>query len=208
VASHAPASQINFKTIITELAENGWSVVHNVFPPQMLKDLKQELQDLDNEDRLVAAGVGRGGSYLRTETIRKDKIHLIVGDTPTQTIFLEKMEQMRLELNRNLLLGLWSFEAHYAVYKPGAFYKRHSDSFKGQKNRILSMVLYLNEDWQQSDGGILKLYEDENHKESFADIIPQMGTLITFLSEDIPHEVIASNRRRYSIAGWFRCNEP
>jgi SM-20-related protein len=35
---------------------------------------------------------------------------------------------------------------------------------------------------------------------------PQGGTLAVFLSEEFPHEVLAANRTRYSIAGWFRVN--
>lgn len=35
---------------------------------------------------------------------------------------------------------------------------------------------------------------------------PRAGTLVVFLSEDMPHEVLETQRERYSIAGWFRVN--
>ena len=38
------------------------------------------------------------------------------------------------------------------------------------------------------------------------EVEPRAGTLVAFLSEKIPHEVLAATRERYSIAGWFRCN--
>jgi SM-20-related protein len=33
---------------------------------------------------------------------------------------------------------------------------------------------------------------------------PIGGTLVLFMSADMPHEVLAAHRSRYSIAGWFR----
>ena len=45
---------------------------------------------------------------------------------------------------------------------------------------------------------------DENKE--IARILPRAGTLVTFLSEDVPHEVLPPARERASIAGWFRCN--
>jgi len=37
-------------------------------------------------------------------------------------------------------------------------------------------------------------------------VTPSYGTLVTFLSEEMPHEVLVSKRDRYAIAGWFRVN--
>jgi SM-20-related protein len=37
-------------------------------------------------------------------------------------------------------------------------------------------------------------------------VVPQMGTLVVFLSERFPHEVLPAHADRYSIAGWFRVN--
>jgi SM-20-related protein len=35
---------------------------------------------------------------------------------------------------------------------------------------------------------------------------PKNGTLVLFLSEEFPHEVLVAKKTRYSIAGWFRIN--
>jgi SM-20-related protein len=35
---------------------------------------------------------------------------------------------------------------------------------------------------------------------------PLHGTVVVFLSEEFPHEVLPASRDRYSIAGWFRVN--
>ena len=98
------------------------------------------------------------------------------------------------------------FEAHYAVYEPDGFYKRHLDSFRGARNRVLSSVLYLNRDWHASDGGQLRIYAPDS--EGVVETVqPEFGTLAVFLSEDIPHEVVPARRERFSIAGWHRCND-
>ncbi|MBV1883381.1 MAG: 2OG-Fe(II) oxygenase [Pseudomonadales bacterium] len=33
-----------------------------------------------------------------------------------------------------------------------------------------------------------------------------LGTLVLFLSETFPHEVLKSQRQRLSLTGWFRVN--
>ena len=108
-------------------------------------------------------------------------------------------------LNRHLLLGLFSFESHLSHYAPGNYYKRHFDAFHGEKNRILTIVAYLNPNWTSSDGGELVLYRSEKDKEGIK-VIPLMGTIVTFLSEEFPHEVLPAHRDRFSIAGWFHLN--
>jgi SM-20-related protein len=118
---------------------------------------------------------------------------------------LQWVEQLRVYLNRRLFLGLFSYEGHFAHYEPGAFYKRHVDAFRGESNRVLTTVFYLNWGWQAEDGGELLLYE-ENQTEAFARVIPRMGKLAVFLSEEFPHEVLPAKRDRYSIAGWYRVN--
>ena len=71
---------------------------------------------------------------------------------------LERFETLRLELNRELQLGLLDFECHFAVYPPGAFYRRHLDRFATDDRRTLSCVLYLNDAWSAQDGGALRLH--------------------------------------------------
>ncbi len=105
------------------------------------------------------------------------------------------------------MLGLFDFEAHFAVYNKGDFYKKHLDSFKGEKNRLISMVIYLNKDWQEADGGILNVYQDIDDEKPLISVLPKWGNVILFLSEELAHEVTISNKTRYSIANWFRVRE-
>jgi SM-20-related protein len=110
-------------------------------------------------------------------------------------------EELRRACNRTLTLGLFEFECHYALYPPGASYSRHRDRFRDDDARVLSCVLYLNEDWRSGDGGALRLHLD--HKDPL-DIAPVGGTLVAFLSGAFDHEVLPARRARIALAGWFR----
>lgn len=36
------------------------------------------------------------------------------------------------------------------------------------------------------------------------DVLPEAGTLVLFLSADLPHEVLPATRERLSLTGWLR----
>ena len=105
-------------------------------------------------------------------------------------------------MNSSLYLGLFNFESHYALYKPDCFYKTHYDAFRGEKNRIVSIIIYLNHSWLKSDAGELVLFTAGDARIQLT-VSPEFGTVVAFLSEEVPHEVLTTNRDRYSIAGWF-----
>lgn len=98
-------------------------------------------------------------------------------------------------------LGLEDFESHFALYPPGAFYLKHVDRFRDDDRRMVSAVLYLNDDWLPEHGGQLRMYLDESLEQ---DVVPNGGCLVVFLSGDIPHEVLPATRDRLSLTGWFR----
>ena len=114
------------------------------------------------------------------------------------------MDELRIDLNRALLLGLEDLEAHYALYPAGARYARHRDRFHDDDARVLSSVLYLNPDWRANDGGALRLHLGADAQNPHMDIYPTLGTLVLFLSAELEHEVLPASRERLSIAGWFR----
>jgi len=111
---------------------------------------------------------------------------------------------LREQLDRELFLGLRELEAHYALYPPGARYARHRDRFRDDDARVLSAVLYLNDDWNEADGGALRLYFDTGVSTPYRDIAPHAGTLVLFLSAEFDHEVLPATRERLSVAAWFR----
>ncbi|ENC6709219.1 2OG-Fe(II) oxygenase [Vibrio harveyi] len=163
-----------------------------------------ELRDCVPDD-WKKARIGRNDDVTRIETIRSDKIQWLKRDMGAPVAsFLDKMEEIRLEANRHFFLGLFEYEAHFAKYEKGDFYQKHLDCFKGNENRRLTTVFYMNESWSEEDAGELVVYDLNDNK--IATIPPRSGRLFVFLSEQFPHEVLPTNAERFSIAGWFRIN--
>jgi SM-20-related protein len=152
-----------------------------------------------------AARVGSGRSLQRRVDIRGDSTCWItVPLWPAEQTLLEKLEQLRLELNREAGLGLFELELHYAWYPPGAGYARHVDQPQGRAQRRVSLVLYLNEDWTPAAGGELRIFDAaDGHR----DIEPLAGRLVCFLTPGREHAVLPTQRDRLSISGWFRTRD-
>lgn len=194
------------ETIPDALIRQGWAVVENYIEPDLCAALLADMKAQDEAGKLTAAAIGRDETQGLNGAIRTDRTLWLTGRTEAPCRFLRQMEQLRLDLNRDLFLGLFEYEAHYALYAPGGFYKKHLDSFRGARNRIVSTVAYLTPDWGEGDGGHLVLYHPEDDRLPVQKILPRAGTLAVFLSEEMPHEVLPPARERASIAGWFRCN--
>lgn len=193
-----------FDYIARALERDGYAVLPAVVPDSVTDGLFVELKALDDAE-FKTAGIGRQDDFQVNRFVRNDKICWFRGEGAASSAFLAWMEQLRCELNRRLFLGLFDYECHYASYPVGAFYKKHLDAFKGQSNRVLSTVFYLNPNWASADGGELVLY-DEPGDQVLESLLPAYGKLVIFLSEVFPHEVLPAHRPRHSIAGWFRVN--
>lgn len=193
-----------FEAIARDLLAQGYSIHPGALPETLSRQLYQHLQGMP-EQQFDPAGIGRDRQHTRSEAVRKDEICWITGESTAGQRWLQWAADLQTYLNRRLFLGLFSFESHFAHYGPGDYYKRHFDAFRGETNRTLSLVVYLNADWQANHGGELVLYRDADDQTGIR-VIPSFGTIVTFLSEEFPHEVLPARSDRYSIAGWFRVN--
>ncbi|TDR20754.1 2OG-Fe(II) oxygenase [Marinicella litoralis] len=189
-----------------EIALNGFAVIADTFPADLTEALLNQLMALD-PDGFKLAGIGRENDFQTDKSIRSDRILWLDEDLLETQQYFTWVEQLRLALNKRFFLGLFEYECMFAHYPEGAFYQKHVDAFKTGSNRKISSVLYLNKDWQNGDGGELLLYH-EGDEAPFMKVSPKYGTLVVFLSEDFPHEVLPAKRSRYSLTGWFRVNTP
>ena len=189
---------------IVALTDAHWFAQENFLSADLCAALLADFQVLQSAGLLQQAAIGRGGARAIAQNIRTDQTFWLTGDTPVQAQCLTLMDQLRQQMNRELFLGLATYEAHYAHYQAGGFYKKHLDSFKGKRNRLISTVLYLTPDWHPHDQGHLVLYDAVDQEREIGRVLPMAGTLACFLSEEIPHEVLPPTRERISIAGWFR----
>ena len=198
-------TQSLYDQIADALVDTGYLILPSALPETLAQELYAHLRAHDDDD-FQRAGIGREQDHQLHGQIRRDQIRWLGRNQTIEAAYLNWMEGLREGLNRRLFMGLFDYEAHFAHYPPGAFYKRHLDAFRGQTNRILTTVLYLNPDWQESQGGELLIWPDPDSDQVMASVVPRMGTLVIFLSEQFPHEVLPATDDRYSIAGWFRVN--
>lgn len=192
--------------IAGQLAQSGYTVTENFLTTRQINRLRNEIVEAWQGGCFRHAGIGRGGNWELQPEIRNDKVLWLeqASCTPSQHDYLAILEKLRLQLNRELMLGLHRFEGHLAVYPPGARYRRHIDQFRDMGTRRVTAILYLNDDWKIEHGGALRLYLDNENLQHYRDIYPYAGRLVTFLSDRFHHEVLPAGRERYSVTGWFR----
>jgi SM-20-related protein len=152
-----------------------------------------------------AARIGGDRSLQRREEIRGDSICWITPPLfPAEQALLAELEYLRLELNREGLLGLFELELHYSWYPPGAAYARHVDQPHGRVQRQVSLVLYLNENWTPAAGGELRFFDAaDGHR----DVEPIAGRLVHFLTPGREHAVLPTQGDRLGVSGWFRARD-
>ncbi|CAE8687534.1 unnamed protein product, partial [Polarella glacialis] len=97
---------------------------------------------------------------------------------------------------------------------PGASrarYHPHIDNDRSYIHRVLTAILYLNEDWQAQDGGQLRIFNEAslplpqpNELGAKFDVEPLGNRLLLFwATEEVPHEVLATCRDRYACTVWL-----
>lgn len=184
------------------LALHGWSQQNLFLSHDLTLALAAECRAGAAAGALALAAVGRGAAQAVRADVRGDRIlWLEAGQSAACDSYLLVMETLRLALNREFFLGLDSYESHYALYTPGAAYRKHLDRFRDDDLRTVSVVIYLNPDWLPEQGGALRLHPLDAPTR---DIAPMGSRLVLFLSADMPHEVRPATRDRLSLAGWFR----
>jgi len=196
---------LKFDAQIDALVAKGWTVTDDFFPKDLCRNLKQIILDDEKSGFFKKAGIGRGDSFQVDSNLRADYIRWL-DDYDDNTVIEQAsalVENLRININRTLYLGLKEFEGHLTHYPPGTGYAKHIDRFKDSNNRTLSFVTYLNESWSEADGGCLKIYARGSDGRT-DNIMPLAARTVIFLSDEIYHEVLPNSRSRYSLTGWFR----
>ncbi|MFD2256758.1 2OG-Fe(II) oxygenase [Luteolibacter algae] len=193
--------------MIDDIQRSGWCVLPDFMDREVAGALSAESLSAWEEGEFRRAGVGRGKDLVIREDVRTDHVSWLRDENITlcQQKYLDTLEEIRLVLNQNFFLGLMDFEGHFAVYPKGGFYKPHLDRHRNSMDRLVTVILYLNPEWQPGDGGELKLWTNPGDQDGeFVIIEPRMGTLVCFIAGDHWHEVLPAKKTRASITGWFR----
>lgn len=190
------------ETISADIVTKGYAIIDDLLSKADLEQIKIRFEELQQEDDFQKAGIGKFSHFTVDKSVRGDFIRWIDQkdkDAPVYKLY-EYINELIINLNRTCYLGIQDYESHYAFYPKGKGYLMHRDRFKTNPHRIVSFVFYLNENWQQGNGGELVLYDED--KKSIETIAPKENRLTVFLSETL-HEVLNCNTERKSITGWL-----
>ena len=193
----SPISQ--YESIADGLAAHGYAVADGFLSLQEVNSILEAEGFSNPVGQFRKAGISQERKI--NATIRGDYIQWLDRRSASDDlmVYWRKLEGMMTHLNRSLFLSLKDCELHKTVYPPGAHYERHLDQFRENDHRRLSVICYLNPDWDEGDGGQLRLFLPEGP----LDIYPLAGRLVCFRSSELEHEVLPASRNRLSLTGWM-----
>ena len=193
----------HFEKIINSILEDNYAVIDDFLPKKDIQDLKNQLITHLEQDEFKQAGIGKGLFHSNNLEIRGDNILWIDNSTnlAPEKKYISTLHSFIKYLNRTCFTGLNDLEIHYAYYPTGTFYKKHIDSFVNDQSRKYSVILYLNDDWDENFAGELLLYLKDDR---IVKVKPIAGRLVCFPSHEIAHEVLPTNKPRLSITGWLK----
>jgi len=193
-----------FNTLIDSFIDDKVGVTENFLSEALAAHLKENLKTLYQEKMMQSAGTGNDTLVVHNKLVRSDMIYWL--DRSHNNIyenqFFDLMDSFVSYLNSTCYTGITGYEFHYALYEEGSFYKKHIDQFGNNTSRQYSMIMYLNTNWMENDGGELCIY----HLDSIQNITPVNGKSVFFKSSELAHEVMLTNKPRMSITGWLKIN--
>jgi SM-20-related protein len=191
-----------FEALIATYIENKVGISENFLSNELADNLKQNIVALNQKSELIAAGIGNSGKLAFNTAIRSDVIYWLdkKHNNPFENQFFAQIEEFIKYLNISCYAGITGYEFHYSLYEKGDFYLKHLDQFKNNPSRKYSMISYLNNNWQESDGGELLIHQLDNNQK----IAPTQGKTVFFKSDELEHEVLVTQNTRMSITGWLK----
>lgn len=185
---------------VDELAEKDYVMIDNFLSRELYQKLHAFFKRKEEEREFEKAALGDVFSRQVVSEIRSDFTYWIDREKDSEiNVFFELLEELIQNLNRYCYLSLSGYEFHFAHYPKASFYKKHLDQFQGRNNRLISLIIYMNNSWQPGDGGELKIYREDD------DVLvePIANRCIMFKSDVVEHEVLPTNVSRYSLTGWL-----
>lgn len=193
-----------FNTLIDSFIDNKVGIAEDFLSKSLASHLKENLTGLFSKKMLLSAKTGNDALTVQNNLVRGDKIYWLdrKHNNTYENDFFDLMDSFVSYLNMTCYTGITGYEFHYTLYEKGSFYKKHFDQFRNNESRQYSMIMYLNTDWHEGDGGELRIHHDS----SMQNISPVNGKSVFFKSSELEHEVLLTNKSRMSITGWLKVN--
>ncbi len=191
-----------FDTLIDSFINDKVGIAEDFLSESLAAHLTGNLKTLFAENLLQPAGTGNNTLVEHDRLFRSDIIYWLdrKHNNLHENDFFDLIDQFVTYLNATCYTGITGYEFHYALYEKGSFYKKHIDQFRNNSSRKYSLIIYLNEDWQEIDGGELCIHDAG----TIQTITPNNGKSVFFKSSELEHEVLLANKPRLSITGWLK----
>eukprot|EP00435_Cladocopium_sp_Y103_P048262 s157_g14.t1 len=217
-----------------QLDEVGFVIIDDFLPENMARAVKASNMKLYEESEMQE-GATTGGSERVGIPHRGDVLKWIGYDGESEasrcvSAFVDHIEQSMMaigdaattvapEVAQAVSSVKWRSETMLTCYpgKNRARYFRHTDNSSGN-GRLLTALVYLNENWQQGDGGELRLFypgaagrhagkdgiSGKKNLKVRMEVEPLWNRLLLFWSDDrSPHEVLSACKDRFAATVWF-----
>lgn len=196
-----PHTETDWNRWLDQLAEKDYVYVDNFIDDLLYEKIQHYFTTLHAESEFAKAAIGTSEQRQIESSIRGDFIYWLnqAKDGNISQLF-SLLDELVNNLKQMLFLSVSDYEFHFALYPPETFYKKHLDQFQGQTNRVISVLIYLNDNWQPGDGGELKIYEPNGNEVL---IEPVGKRLLMFKSGSVEHEVMLTHKPRKSLTGWL-----
>lgn len=201
---HPGAGRLLGERQLGELRGRGLAVVEQAFDDVSMSRLRAECEWLDKGMGMLSKDDEDSCNPLQRKFDvplgNPEIVEACRGETPTLFAVLECLRGLPALLEDGLGLQLRVPEAAMlSCYPPGAFYRRHLDSYEGKDiPRKVTILLYCNPGWAPGDGGMLRVWLGGE----MVEFEPRAGRVIVFMSQDIWHEVTESKSERYALTQW------
>ena len=187
-----------------DLSSKDYVIIDNFFQDALYSGIRafflEKLPDFNQ------AGIGTSSDNQINRKVRGDFTYWLDRKRDAQLqSFWNLVDETLHMFNRYCYLSLSGYEFHLAHYPPGGHYDKHLDQFEHRNNRMVSVVIYLNENWQKGDGGELQIFE-EGEKSVLVE--PISARCVMFKSAKVPHAVLQAHKSRFSLTGWLLYQPP
>ncbi|KAF1329184.1 Egl nine 1, partial [Globisporangium splendens] len=191
------------------LLQNGYFVVRDAFPKSYLRALKREIAVLRDTDQLYPNATHILLKDEQQPTLLQ-KHHILETELALDTIHVDQVPTLRAFFDDQVVfaplqraLPAWLGLSGYMVklqYNEGhgGCFPLHFDSY-GEDGKCVTAVLYLNDGWQDGDGGEIVLYPFPKQKVVIA---PRFGDMVLFSSQQMLHRVMPATMPRYCLTTW------
>lgn len=193
----------NLEQYFEDLEKKSWTLIP--INTDWARALRQTAELHDQQQKFKVAEISQ--SKTHSLSIRNDRTYWLASES-NDLLEIERQTLLALASLQHSLkdffrISLQEYECHYAIYEPGHYYKRHTDTTTKNNRRFFSFIIYLNPEWTDRDGGQLRAYSETDHNTILFSALPLSGQMILFRSH-IEHEVLPTNSPRYSLTGWMR----